>query len=322
MLKETSSILNFILYNYFFELIIAILAFLNYYFLIYLDTKDSSDKTDNNQKLSEISKFKIYSLLLTTVYITIIVVKYFKEYIIFLLMFILPLIALVKSILNTYKNNNCFTIDDKYLRLGATIIFILFFSSFATPIYYNSLSDIPHIIKELLLMFYLILKIVLFVFLLFINFFILLSNVNIIIKTKNIKFDLNKNAKDFKLISYDFKIYRKYNTTKTKIIDNFIFFILCPFTILINVVYFIFLKIVNWIKIKSLNFLKYAENIDTKINKLTRKATNTSLIISLTLVYIITITDKKLFSPNIIEIYSFISTVILIPFIYDIIKQK
>ena len=63
------------------------------------------------------------------------------------------------------------------------------------------------------------------------------------------------------------------------------------------------------------------KNINNK-NIIIKKATNISIIISLVIVYIITITDSHLFSDNISQIYNFISTVILIPFIYDSIKSK
>jgi len=97
---------------------------------------------------------------------------------------------------------------------------------------------------------------------------------------------------------------------------------LCPFTLIINIICIFFLKIIKSIKIKLNKLLEFiTKNINNK-NMIVKKATNISIIISLVIVYIITITDSHLFSNNISQIYNFISTVILIPFIYDSIKSK
>lgn len=181
-----------------------------------------------------------------------------------------------------------------------------------TPLYFTSLATIEHTIKEILLIIYLILKIVLFTFLFTINFFILLSNITYKLK-KNSKLHVKENQY-FTLISYDFPIFRKYKNQLTKILDNIIFFILCPFTLVINTICIIFLKIIKIIKSKLTKLLEFtAKNINNK-NIIVKKATNISIII--------TITDSHLFSNNISQIYNFISTVILIPFIYDSIKSK
>lgn len=312
--------LHFILYNHIFEYLIIAIAAINYIFI--LENEKNEVKKDFKQatKSDTIIKYKITSIFLTVLYLTIIAVCVAKEVILSIILIIAPSIALVKSLIDTYKNKNTNPIDGNYTYISATLFFIVFLSTYVTPLYFTSLATIEHTIKEILLIIYLILKIVLFTFLFTINFFILLSNITYKLK-KNSKLHVKENQY-FTLISYDFPIFRKYKNQLTKILDNIIFFILCPFTLVINTICIIFLKIVKIIKSKLTKLLEFtAKNINNK-NIIVKKATNISIIISLVIIYIITITDSHLFSNNISQIYNFISTVILIPFIYDSIKSK
>ncbi len=316
--------LNFFLYNHIFEYLIIAIAAINYIFIVENEKNEVKKNLKKATKSDAITKHKITSIFLTVLYLTIIAICLAKEVILYIILIIVPSIALIKSLIDTYKNKNTNSIDDNYTYTSATIFFIVFLSAYVTPLYFTSFAGINHTIKEILLITYLILKIVLFTFLITINFFILLSNIINKLKrnSKLISKIQVKGNQYFTLISYDFLLFKKYKNQLTKILDNIIFFILCPFTLIINIICIVILKAIKNIKIKLKKLLEFiAKNLDNK-NIIAKKATNISIIISLVIVYIITITDSHLFSNNISQIYNFISTVILIPFIYDSIKSK
>ena len=127
--------------------------------------------------------------------------------------------------------------------------------------------------------------------------------------------------KDFTFINYDFYLYRKYNNKLTKIIDIIIFSILSIPTILLNLIIIICLNAIKIIKNKLFNLFKQLENKD-KWNLIIKKSTNISIIIAFIIVYIIMVLFKEQFFPQIIDIFTFLSTVILLPLIYDSIKSN
>ena len=90
------------------------------------------------------------------------------------------------------------------------------------------------------------------------------------------------------------------------------------FNIILKLLLTILKKIINNL-IKTYHFLLNYDNNRTLIIKTVLKI---SLIISLILVYICIIYENNIFSNQIKEIYNLISTVILIPIIYDSIKRK
>ena len=241
-----------------------------------------------------------------------------------ILIFILPLFTLIKSVSNIYSNKNDFTLDTKYINVTSTIIFIIFFSGYVTPVYLDIFANIPHMHKEILLILYLIIKIILFVFLTSTNIFVLISNINTTLKqkiSKSISDYFIYKEKDFTFINYDFYLYRKYNNKLTKIIDIIIFSILSIPTITLNLIIIICLNAIKIIKNKLFNLFKQLENKD-KWNLIIKKSTNISIIIAFIIVYIIMVLFKEQFFPQIIDIFTFLSTVILLPLIYDSIKSN
>lgn len=115
-----------------------------------------------------------------------------------------------------------------------------------TPTYLEIFANIEDILKEILLIIYLTIKIILFIFLLFINFFILFSNINDILKNKATNklsdfFIYKDNNNNF--IFYDFFIFKKYDSKKREWIDKIIFLILIIPTININLLYILLLNI-------------------------------------------------------------------------------
>lgn len=316
--------LNFFLYNHIFELIVGILFITNFLFIEYLDNMQTKTKIQAKEKFDKIRQYKVTILFLALILATIYIVSNFKNITLTILIFILPLFTLIKSVLNIYSNKNDFTLDTKYINITSTIIFIIFFSGYVTPVYLDAFANISHMYKEILLILYLIIKIILFAFLTSTNIFVLISNINTTLKqkiSKSISDYFIYKEKDFTFINYDFYLYRKYNNKLTKIIDIIIFSILSIPTIILNLIIIICLNTIKIIKNKLFNLFKQLENKD-KWNLIIKKSTNISIIIAFIIVYIIMILFKEQFFPQIIDIFTFLSTVILLPLIYDSIKSN
>ena len=316
--------LNFFLYNHIFELIVGIPFIANFLFIEYLDHIQTKTKIQAKGKFDKIHQYKVTILFLASILATIYIVSNFKNITLTILIFILPLFTLIKSVSNIYSNKNDFTLDTKYINLTSTIIFIIFFSGYVTPVYLDTFANIPHMYKEILLILYLIIKIILFAFLTSTNIFVLISNINTTLKqkiSKSISDYFIYKEKDFTFINYDFYLYRKYNNKLTKIIDIIIFSILSIPTILLNLIIIIYLNAIKIIKNKLFNLFKQLENKD-KWNLIIKKSTNISIIIAFIIVYIIMVLFKEQFFPQIIDIFTFLSTVILLPLIYDSIKSN
>lgn len=316
--------LNFFLYNHIFELIVGIPFIANFLFIEYLDHIQTKTKIQAKGKFDKIHQYKVTILFLASILATIYIVSNFKNITLTILIFILPLFTLIKSVSNIYSNKNDFTLDTKYINVTSTIIFIIFFSGYVTTVYLDNFANIPHMYKEILLILYLIIKIILFAFLTSTNIFVLISNINTTLKqkiSKSISDYFIYKEKDFTFINYDFYLYRKYNNKLTKIIDIIIFSILSIPTILSNLIIIICLNAIKIIKNKLFNLFKQLENKD-KWNLIIKKSTNISIIIAFIIVYIIMVLFKEQFFPQIIDIFTFLSTVILLPLIYDSIKSN
>ena len=316
--------LNFFLYNHIFELIVGILFIANFLFIEYFDFLQTKTKIHEKKNFDKIHQYKVTILFLISILTTIYIVFNFKNTILTILIFISPLFTLIKSISNIYSNKNDFTLDTKYINVTSTIIFIIFFSGYVTPVYLETSANIPHIYKENLLILYLIIKIILFVFLTSTNIFVLISNINTILKqkmSKSISDYFIYKEKDFAFINYDFYLYRKYNNKLTKIIDIIIFSLLTTPTIILNLIIIIYLNAIKILKNKLFTLFKKLENKD-KWNLIIKKSTNISIIIAFIIVYIIMALFKENFFPQIIDIFTFLSTVILLPLIYDSIKSN
>lgn len=316
--------LNFFLYNHLFELIVGIPFIANFLLIEYLDNLQTKTEIQEKEKFDKIHQYKVTILFLISILATIYIVFNFKNILLTILIFILPLFTLIKSISNFYGNKNDFALDTKYINVTSTIIFIIFFSGYVTHVYLETFTNIPHIYKEILLILYLIIKIILFVFLTSTNIFVLISNINTILKqkmSKSISDYFIYKEKNFDFINYDFYLYRKYNNKLTKIIDIIIFTLLTIPTIILNLIIIIYLNAIKILKNKLFTLFKKLENKD-KWNLIIKKSTSISIIIAFIIVYIIMVLFKDQFFPQIIDIFTFLSTVILLPLIYDSIKSN
>lgn len=316
--------LNFFLYNHIFEFIVGILSIPNLLFIEYLDRLQTKTKMQEKEKFDKIHQYKVTILFLVSILATIYIFLNYKNIILIMLIFIFPIFTLIKSISNIYSNKNDFMLYSKYINVTSTNIFIIFFSGYVTPVYLETFANIPHIYKEILLILYLIIKIILFVFLTSTNIFVLISNINTTLKqkmSKSISDYFIYKGKDFAFINYDFYLYRKYNNKLTKIIDIIIFSLLGIPTIILNLIIIIYFNAIKIIKNKLFTLFKQLENND-KWNLIIKKSTNISIIISFIIVYIIMVLFKENFFSQIIDIFTYLSTVILLPLIYDSIKSN
>lgn len=312
--------LKFILNNTIFDYTIMFLLFINFVLTIIIDLKEQKKEFKNIFLLNKINKIKMNAMIIAMIFTIIILYIKFNNFINIIIFFIFPTILLIKNIFDIYKKEQPLSTDNKFSKLLSTYIFVIFFSSAAVPVYYKSLASIKHNLKEILLIIYLIMRIILFVFLFLNNIAILLSNINIL-KPFKIK-DNRIDNKFYILKDYDFHFYRKYNSKLTLCIDTFLYFLLSIPTFIYNLICIIGLKLYKFLLLFKNKLINTICNINNNSNKIIRKITNISIIIAFSIVHIIIIINSALFSDEITQIYDFLSTVILIPFIYDSIKSK
>lgn len=312
--------LKFILNNTIFDYSIIFLFLINFVLTIIIDLKEQKNESKNILLSDKINKIKIKAVIIAVIFTVITLYIKFNNFINIIIYLIIPAILLIKNIFDTYKKEQPLSIDNKFYKLISMYIFVIFFSSTAVPVYYKYLASLNHNLKEILLIIYLIIKIILFVFLFFNNITILLSNFSIL---KPFKIRDNRiDDKFYKLKDYNFHFYRKYNSKLTLYIDTILYFFLSIPTIIYNLVCIIRLKLYKFLRLFKNNLFNTIYNINNNSNKIIRKITNISIIIAFSIVHIIIIINSALFSDEITQIYDFLSTVILIPFIYDSIKSK
>lgn len=311
--------LYFLLNNVIFDYIIIILLFINFLLTITIDLKEQKKELKCLFLLSRINQIKIGIMLVSILIVSILIYINFSNLIRTIIYFIIPAILLIKNIFDTYSKNQALSIDDKYSKLWSIYIFIIFFSAKAIPIYYNFLSSLNHNIKEILLIIYLLMKVILFTFFFLTNIAILLSNINIL-KPFNIQ-NIKSNDIYYKFKNYDFILSQKTHSKLMFTIDILIYFLLSIPTIIYNLI-IICLKLFNKLKLFKNYIIKIIYKFNDNSNTIIRKITNISIIVAFSTVHIIIIVYSSLFSDKIAQVYNFLATVILIPFIYDSIKSN
>lgn len=312
--------LNFILNNFIFDYIIITLVIFNFLLIIIVDIKEQI-KDKNVLAIDNVNKIKSLVVLIEIIITIAILYMAFSNFINIIVYFVIPLILLIKNIRDTYRNGEqSLSTDTKFLKLFSSYFFIIFFSSNLVQFYYNSFSSLNHNLKEILLIIYLIIKIILFVFLLLNNITILLSNIN---DLKTFKIKTNKiNNKTFKFKDYDFYLYNRCHSKFSLFVDTLLYALLIIPTIVCYLFFIFLLNLFKRLVLLKNRIINIINNFNNNSKNITKKITNISIIIAFSIVQIIIIINSKLFSDKIIQIYNFLSTVILIPFIYDAIKSK
>lgn len=321
--------MNFLLKSNIFDKLISIFLIINTITTIivsFFEFEKDIKSTKNDNKLTKLEWFKlivniIYIIIFAVIFI--IVANRYKITSYITLLYCLSFIWI--SLKLAKKNLRDLTTENKMSYIQTTILFTIFFSNKTTDIYINSFSTIPHTAKEYLLIFFLIFKLIFFIYCIIINFSIFISNLSIIFKKqlKSIKKILIEiENKYFELKLYNFYFSRNNNNKIFFILDIVIYILSCPF---IMILYFIFALVILSIKFlirKILALYTKTINYFNNSSKVIRKTIKISTIISLIIIYIIITYNNNIFSTNTKDIFTLLSTVILIPLIYDSIKSN
>lgn len=321
--------MHFILNSNIFDTLISIFLIINTITTIIISFSEFKKDTKSTKNDNKLTKLEWFQLIVTIIYIIIfavifiIVANRYKITSYITLLYYLSFIWI--SLKLAKKNLIDLTTENKMSYIQTTILFTIFFSNKATNIYTNSFSMIPHTAKEYLLILFLIFKLIFFIYCIIINFSIFISNLSIILKKqlKSIKKILIEiENKYFELKLYNFYFSRNNNNKIFFIIDIIIYILSCPF---IMILYFIFALVILSIKFlirKILALYTKTINYFNNSSKVIRKTIKVSTIISLIIIYIIITYNNNIFSTNTKDIFALLSTVILIPLIYDSIKSN
>lgn len=321
--------MHFILNSIIFDTLISLFLIINAITTKIVSFSEFKKDIKNNKNDNKLTKLEWFKLIVTIIYIIIFAVIFIiiaNKYKITSYITLLYYLSFIWISLKLAKKNLIdLTTENKISYIQATILFTIFFSNKATNIYINSFSMIPHTAKEYLLILFLIFKLIFFIYCIIINFSIFISNLSIIFKKqlKSIKKILIKvENKYFELKLYNFYFSKNNNNKISFIIDIIIYILSCPF---IMILYFIFALIILSIKFlirKILTLYTKTINYFNNSSNIIRKTIKISTIISLTIIYIIITYNNNIFSATTKDIFTLLSTVILIPLIYDSIKSN
>lgn len=321
--------MHFILNSIIFDTLISIFLIINAITTIIVSFSEFKKDIKSNKNDNKLTKLEWFKSIVTIIYIIIFAVIFIivsNRYKITSYITLLYYLSFIWISLKLAKKNLIdLTTENKMSYIRTTFLFTIFFSNKTTNIYINSFSMIPHTAKEYLLIFFLIFKLIFFIYCIIINFSIFISNLSIIFRKqlKSIKKILIKvENKYFELKLYDFYFSRNNNNKIFFIIDIIIYILSCPF---IMILYFIFVLVILSIKFlirKILALYTKTINYFNNSSKVIRKTIKVSTIISLIIIYIIITYNNNIFSANTKDIFTLLSTVILIPLIYDSIKSN
>ena len=313
--------MNFILYGKSLEKLIFILVYIN----IILNNSIPKDKNTTKRKYESFENFVIYFYsFISVIFIYFFIEKYHHNIFIWII-FIWLLTSIIKILHNIKNNSMKLSVDIKKTYTFFSILMCGFLSANMTNNYINALVSLPHLTKEILLLIYLTSKMIIYLFIILVDISILISNLRIELDflfqfiSKRLYSIVNKKIKTR---WYNYKLYNKEKKKNNLIIDKIIYFISFPFYFLYNVINIVINYIIIWIAKLILNIANKLSEFDDNRKKVISRILRIALIISLCVVYIICIYNKKIFSNELIEIYSMLSTVILIPLIYDSIKAN
>ena len=316
--------LNYILYSDFFDTLLLILAYINLILNNTIDIKSSKKEKQHKNNLNAFKKrVAIFYSCILAISIYLILRKHNIVYAIIIIC------ITIKSIYDIYINIKHDSINlstnNKRMYTFSTFLIFIFLSSKSTTVYINNLHFLEHTVKETILISYLIIKTITYFFLLLINFSIFISNIKIIFNKSLDIFVSRMNSilnKKIELKLYNFYIFNKYNNNFALIIDKFIYIILFPVYFIIIILLYFFVNVFRLLIKSLLKLLKTISNFDSNRDKIIKQILRIAFIVAFIIVYGIAIYNKHIFSNEIIALYDLITTVILIPIIYDSIKLK
>lgn len=320
--------MNFILNNNIFDTIISLFLIVNTISTIitsYFELKKNRKDIENLKNFTKLEWFKLCIITINIIVFIVLTIMFANKYKITSYIILIYYLSLVYISLKLSKKNIAdLNSDNKMSYIQTTILFIIFFSSRATSIYMKNFYMFSHTIKEYLLIIYVTIKLIFFIYCTIISCSIFISNLSIMFKKQlqSIKILLNKFLnKHFELKLYDFYFSNKKDTLSYLVLDIIIYILSCPF---LMIIYFIFTLCILFIKFIIKNILKLSTIVVNYFNnssKIIKKTLKISTIISLIFGYIIITYNNHIFYNNAKDVFNLLTTVILIPLIYDSIKK-
>lgn len=234
-----------------------------------------------------------------------------------IILFIIKLF--IETIRTDFFNSD---LDNKYKCVFCSYILIIFFISDTYTIYKNSFGYLSHFGKEILLIIYIVLKIITYIYFVILNASIFLSLLN----TSKLYRFFSKFV--FRVSEYVKIIIQFINKARDKIVLNtisfkksIIYFLFFPiyliFIFIINILIKIFFHLINIVTTVIDWLMKYVKKSRYVIWVIIKIA----LICSLVTTYFIIISEP-IFSDKVINVYNFLSTVILIPLLLSSFGKK
>lgn len=323
--------MDFLLHNTIFDNIINIFIFINTMITCVFSFKEfkSKETVEDNEPIEEnksLHLFKIITIVFWFIVIVSLIIHYAFKYNFISYFTLLYYLAFVWFTFKIRKKNiSDLSYENKMYYIQTTFLYAIFFSSKATSIYLETFLNIPHAIKEYMLITFLIIKLLFFIFCIIVNFSILMSNLKNIFN-KPIKFIKSKIEKylnkTFELSFYNFYFSKNGKNKKMLIIDIPICIILCPVSIIINLIIPILIILSKFLLNKILVLGNKITHYLDNSSKIIAKTIKISLIFSLIIVYGIIVYNPKIILSQTKDIYNLLITVVLIPLVYDNIKQK
>ena len=318
--------MQFLLKNNLFDLIISVFLILDAILLFIFSLIEK--KKQKEEKIYQYSGTYLFKSVVNTIWIGIIVFLLTYLCIKYGLISYAPIFycsyAIIMAFKNRKKNINEFTNENRSYYMTITLAYQIFFSSDATLVYIKTFSMINHTIKEYMVIAFLIIKLLFFIFCVIINLSILTSSIMTIFK-KQIKFIIikidNYINKEFELKFYNLNISNNGKNKKTLIIDIPIYILLCPIFIILNTIIGGIIIVSRYVLKKVVIMSKIISEYLNNSSIFVLKAIKISVIISLTIIYIVLVYNEGVIDVKTREIYNLIITVILIPLVYDSIKD-
>lgn len=213
-------------------------------------------------------------------------------------------------------------LDNKYKCVLCSYILIIFFISDTYSIYKDSFGYLSHLGKEILLIIYIVLKIITYIYFVILNGSIFLSLLNtskLFRSFSKLVFVVSKYAKV--IIQFINKARNKIVLNTTSFKKSIIYFLFFPiyliFIFILNILIKIFFHLINIITTVIDWLMKYVKKSRYVIWMIIKIA----LICSLVTTYFIII-NEPIFSDKVINVYNFLSTVILIPLLLSSFDRK
>lgn len=317
--------IDLILYNDSITIFIALQLFIN---IILTNSTEITKKIKKIEKENNPSKEKFENKTIDFfINIFCVIIMYFSCKIksIFACLMILTIFLSFSGVFKNYaKDAIKLNYDSKQHYNCATSFFVLLFSAQSCRIYISSFGLLPHVVKEILLLLYLIVKIILTIFFTLMNFSITISNLKILFGKRLDRFicNLKKTVLIYNPKYYNYKFSSINNRNIVIIIDKIIFIITCPMFMIFNMILKLFKTLTNKIINGFIKIYYSLLNYDSNRNIIIKTILKISFIWSLIIVYICIVYESNIFSNQIKDIYNLIVTVLLIPIIYDNIKSQ